>query len=148
MSFPVYSTAALFTRLQALLDAGYPVGVTAANIHLYKNDVTPDANMTPATFEEADFDGAPALDVVMGAISLNDQGIVVSRSNSLEWTAPEGEPTQTVYGIYITNSANTVIIAAQRFDVPQVMGGAYATAVAGVWRVSEPLSSYGWIDTE
>ena len=148
MGFPVYTTSEYAVRLTAIDNESYPVSPNAAMIHLYKNDVSPDANMTVETFEEADFEGAAALELVMGSPSLNDQGIITVRSGLCEWTAPEGTTPQTVYGIYVTDNDATKIIAAQRFDTPQVMGGALATSVSGVWRSSEPLTNYGWIDVE
>jgi len=149
MSFPGYPITNLIQRLTALNLAQFGDEDEATKIHLYTNDVTPDPNMTEATFDEATFTGYAALDVEMTAPSMNDQGLVTSRSGLLEWATPGGgtvDP-QTIYGVYITQ-ADLGLIAAQRFEEPQTVGGALPQAISGVWRTSEPLSSYGWLDAE
>lgn len=147
MSAPVVPTTELIVRLTALLTAEYQADPDT-EIHLYKNDASPDANMTLDTFVEADFDGYAALPVVMNAPTMNDVNMVVSKSALVNWTTAAGVDTQTCYGIYITDPAGTNVIAAQRFDEPQVVGGALPQSISGVWRVSEPLTTYGWIDVE
>lgn len=148
MSFPAISTPGFLARLLALINAAYPATLTNAKIKLYKNNVTPDANMTLDTFEEADFEGYESLPLVMSGPTVNDQGVVVTKSNVCDFLADGGTPTQTIYGIFITNSLDTGLIAAQKFDIPQIMGGPYPSAINGVWRFSDPWSSYGWIDVE
>ena len=148
MSFPGFSNEAFMGRLAAIIAADYPAAPLKAKLRLYKNNASPDVNQTLATFVEADFDGYAAVDIAMSVPTMNDQGMVVSRSNLCDFVVEGGTDPQTIYGIYITNSANSKVIAAQRFDEPQTVGGALPTAIAGVWRTSEPLSSMGWIDVE
>jgi len=148
MGFPVYTTVELLARLTGLKGIEYPASPNQARIHLYKNNVGPDANMTPATFEEATYDDYAALPITMGTPSLNDQGLVVNRSNLLTWSTAGGIAPETIYGIYITDKDDAVVLAAQQFDTPQTVGGALPQSISGVWRTSEPLTSYGWIDVE
>jgi hypothetical protein len=149
MNFPVFTTNEYLARLTALITAEYPVEVGDETMcRLFKNNVTPDANSTAASFEQADFNGYAAVKVVMQPPSMNDQGMVVSKSNLINFSTAPGEDVQTVYGVYFQSLINDRILAAQKFDTPQVMGGALPQAVSGVWRTSEPLSTLGWIDVE
>jgi len=146
---PVFPTSELLTRLGVLNIDEYPAALEErAIVHLFKNDVTPDAGMTLAMFEEADYDDYGALTITMTTPSMNAEGLIVSRSTALNFEAAAGVDPQPIYGIYVTDNPGTRLIAAQRFDNPQVQGGEYPTAIAGQWRVSEPYSGYGWIDTE
>lgn len=149
MEFPVYATTELVARLNALNLAAYPDDVgTESRVRLYKNDVTPDANMVPATFTECDFVGYVPKDIVMSVATLNDQGLVNSRSNLCSWLTAAGADPSTVYGVFVTSRDGTSLIAAQRFDEPQQIGGALPQSISGVWRTSEPLTSMGWLSVE
>jgi len=148
MSFPVYTTNDYILRLTALIASQYPVAPNQTTIRLFKNNVEPDANMTLATFVEADFDGYGAQQLLMAAPSMNDQGIIVTKSGLIGFESAAGVDPQTVYGVFLVLEDEVTVIAAQKFDEPQQMGGVYPQAVAGLWRMSEPLSSYGWLDAE
>lgn len=148
MQFPTYSIQGYIARLAALVAASYPIGVNASKVRLYVNDFTPDANMDIGMFVEATYADYEPLTVNMSSPSINDQGMIVSRSGMLQWATPPGVDPVTVYGIYITEASGTDIIAAQRFDSPQQLGGNLPQAIAGVWRTSEPLTSLGWINIE
>lgn len=148
MSSPVVPKLMNLTRLTILNESLYLDSPNQAKCKLFKNDVEPDENMTPATFVEADFSTYAEVDLTMLAPTLNDQGMAVTKSNLCNFTTPEGEPEQVIYGVYITDALGTVIIAAQRFDEPQSMGGVFPQAITGVWRYSDPLTNYGWVDVE
>jgi len=149
MGQPTYSIQAYIDRLTAINAASYPTGVgVKASIKLFDNDVEPDENQTVATFNAAPDGAYPPIEVVMAAPSLNNQGMVVTRSQLISWTSNPEDPATVMYGVFITNAANDKVIAAQRFDEPQPMGGGSLNAVAGVWRSSEPLTGYGWVDVE
>jgi hypothetical protein len=148
MPFPTYNIQAYIDRLKAINTGIYGVVAHPCSMKLFKNDVSPDANMTVDTFVEADFDGYAAIEIAMALPVLNDQGMVVSMSALQEFLTDAGVDVQTIYGVYLTNDTNTKVIAAQRFELPQVMGGVYPQCIRGVWRTSEPLSSYGWLDAE
>lgn len=147
MAFPVFTTAEYVIRLAALIAAEYPGTPDFSQARLYKNDIEPDANMTALTFEEADYTGYLAKDITMAAPTINDQGLIVSRSGVLNFPCAAGVATQTIYGVYFTTTDGNVF-AAQRFNAPQVQGGEFPTTISGVWRTSEPLTTYGWIDVE
>lgn len=147
MGFPVYGTNEYLVRLGGLITAEYPP-LTPAVIHLYKNNIAPDANQIPSDFEEADFDGYEAVPLVMSGPTMNDQGLIVTKSSLVDFQSDTPSTPQTVFGVYITNAAGTRVIAAQQFDVPQNMGGTFPQACTGVWRMSEPLTNIGWFDVE
>jgi len=149
MSFPIYPISNLIIRLSQLNAAQFPNPDEPSEACLYQNDVSPDPNMTEDTFVKADFTGYVDKTLTMVSPSMNDQGLVTSRSNLLHWSTPGGGSVapQTIYGVFIVNFDGQVI-AAQRFDEPQTVGGSLPQAISGVWRTSEPLSSYGWLDAE
>jgi len=147
MSAPVIPTSESLERLAALIALEYQEDPDT-EIHLYKNDVEPDANMTPDTFVEADFTGYAAIPIAMNTPAMNDVNMVVSKSDLNNWATAGGVDPQVVYGIYITKDGGADLVAAQRFDEPQSVGGAFPQAVSGIWRISEPPSTYGWIDVE
>lgn len=148
MSFPVYSTLQLVARLARLNEIFPVLPAQPLTLRLYQNNVSPDAGMEVGTFVEADYSGYVAANVFMNAPSVNDQGLTVSRSNMIEFPALAGTAPQTIYGIYITDANNEAVFVAQRFIIPQTQGGNVPTAISGIWRTSEPLSSYGWLDVE
>lgn len=150
MSQSVYTTQEYIQRLVALIAAEYAPddGEAPAHIRLYKNDANPDANMSLLTFEEADFTGYVPVDLSMTAPTMNDQGLIVTKSNICNFASAAGVDPQTIYGVYIVDNGGARVLAAQRFDTPQQMGGVYPQAVTGVWRMSEPLTTMGWIDVE
>lgn len=148
MNFPVYPLTNQVQRLTVLNAEQYPAAPEQAVIRLFKNDVMPDVNADVAYFTQADFAGYNAINLVMGAVAVNDQGLIVSASNLCRWSTAAGVASQTIYGLFITDSSGENLIAAQRFDTPQTVGGLHPQAIAGVWRTSEPLTNYGWIDVE
>jgi len=148
MSAPVFGTKEYIERLIALIEAEYAGEGDPASLHLYKNDVEPDANQTVDTFVEADFTGYASVELTMTPPSMNDQGMIVTKSNICNFSTAAGVDSQTVYGVFIKSQDGLRVVAAQRFDTPQQMGGVYPQAITGVWRMSEPLTSLGWIDVE
>lgn len=148
MSAPVYGTEEYIDRLTALIEAEYAGEGDPASIHLYKNNIEPDANQTVDTFVEADFEGYAAVELTMTSPTMNDQGMIITKSNICNFTSAAGEDAQTVYGVFVKSQDGTKVRAAQRFDTPQQMGGVYPQAVSGVWRMSEPMTTLGWVDVE
>jgi len=148
MSFPVTPTSELFRALDAMLTARYPSADTIAKCHLFTNNITPDSNSTVESFDEAAYVGYATANVVMSAATLNDQGMCTARSGLIVFNRSGGTTPVTVYGVFITNSDSDEVIGAQRFDVPQVAGGEFPTTISGVWRLTNPQSSYGWLDAE
>jgi len=148
MSAPVYTTQMYLDRLNTLKAQYYQAGEDGSVLKLFKNDVVPDENSTLESFEEADFTGYAEVDLVMGNAAMNDQGMIVAGTNLCEFTSAGGVDTQMIYGVYVEQPGGSGLIAAQRFDTPQVMGGVYPQKISGIWRTSEPLTTYGWIDVE
>jgi len=148
MGAPVISISQNINRLEITIAAIYLESPDAAQIKLFTNDVEPDENQTRATFEEANYDGYAPVNLEMSPVSLNDQGMAVTKSNLCNFSSAAGVDTQTIYGIFIVNADDSVLLDAQRFAVPQVMGGEFPQAISGVWRESYPPSTYGWVDVE
>jgi hypothetical protein len=148
--FPVYPTTAYVERLTALNASFYPTDSPDEKTvaRLFTNDITPDLNSSVVSFTEADFATYVQKPVEMSPVSLNDQGLVTSRSGLLNWSTLAGAATQTIYGVFIVSLLTGKLVAAQRFEQPQQVGGPLPQSVSGVWRTSEPLTTYGWIDVE
>lgn len=145
--WPVVPTDTLILRLDELKTLFYPATPDFALLKLYQNDVSPDANSFIGQFTEATFTGYADVELTMTAARVNDQNLVVSTSNICSFSRTDNLSSQTIYGIYITDATNSILLAAQRFDTPQVMSG-LTDVIRGVWRVSEPISNYGWISIE
>lgn len=146
MPFPVIPTLELINRLAALNSFEYPLTPNQAIVSLYTNNISPDENSTATSFVTDPSLSTPL--VVMGLPAMNDQGMVVAKSNLLNWGTLPGDPVITCYGIFITDHTGDTLIAAQKFDTPQILGGSLPQAITGVWRVSEPQSSIGWLNVE
>lgn len=144
--WPTYPTTQLVARLTAANLAAYPT-ISPSQLHLYKNDVVPDANSIVGMFTEADFNGYFPENITMSPVALNDANIPVAQGNLVHFQPTDELAPNTIYGVYITNNAGNLLIAAQRFDTPQPMNNAL-NVIAGLWRVSEPLSNYGWLSVE
>lgn len=91
-----------------------------ALIKLFKNDIVPGEESTIATFTAADFTGyAPSAAVTWGTPGVSGDGTPQVLGDTKVFTA--GTPlTQagTVYGVYVTNTAGTVLLYAERFAQP------------------------------
>lgn len=86
-------------------------------IHLYTNAFTPNADMVPADFTEADFTGSAEITPTFAAIGNTDTGREISAQ--AVWTAT-GFPTggNTIEGYYVMNAGETDVICAERFSDP------------------------------
>jgi len=145
--WPEYPTEALFLKLEAYIASFFLASPDQAVLHLYQNDINPDANSVVGSFTEATFTGYAAIPLTMSAVALNDSNIPVSQSNLCHFQPSGTAVTNTIYGLYITDEPGTTLLVAQRFNTPQVMSSVF-NAINGVWRISEPLSNYGWLSVE
>lgn len=114
-----------------LLDAA--VGKVAAGnmkLKLFKNDVTPSHESTPATFTEADFTGYAAITLTTtswnAGVAGTGTGTALANKASIDYaqqTFTMGVPgtTNTVYGYFITDNAGTTLYGAERFAASQSM---------------------------
>ena len=114
-----------------LLDAA--VGkVAAANLKLklFKNDVTPSHESTTATFTEANFTGYAEITLTTtswnAGVAGTGTGTALANKASIDYvqqTFTMGVPgtTNVIYGYYITDTAGTTLLGAERFAASQSM---------------------------
>jgi hypothetical protein len=119
------------TGEKLLLDAA--VGkVAAANLKLklFKNDVTPGHESTTATFTEANFTGYAEITLTTtswnAGVAGTGTGTALANKASIDYaqqTFTMGVPgtTNTIYGYYITDTAGTTLLGAERFAASQSM---------------------------
>lgn len=93
-------------------------------IRLFKNNHTPVFTDTVADYTEANFSGyVGPTSVVWGAAFVNGANQGEIDAAELTWTHSGGGTANTVYGIYVTDSAGNLCYA-ERFDAPVSMGSA------------------------
>jgi len=96
-----------------------PSGPLAAR--LYSNDLAYNPTRTLADYVEASFTGyAPVDPVTWGPPFTNGGGKAESDSGVCSWLFTAGSGTAVVYGVYLTDSSNTVLLAVIPF-VPAVV---------------------------
>jgi hypothetical protein len=144
--WPTYPTIQLIARLNALKAAFYKGTPDFSVLKLFANDITPDANSVASMFTVPTFTGYADVNLTMTTASLNDANIPVSQSNLCHFQPTADGSTDIIYGVFIVDSTG-LLIAAERFTNP-IPVPTTLNAIAGVWRVSEPLSNYGWLSTE
>lgn len=89
----------------------------ATHLHLYKSNTTPATSSTHTTFTEADFTGYAS--VTLSAGSWNASTLVSTKQTATYGSAQTFTNTgssQTIYGYYITNTANDKLIGAELFS--------------------------------
>jgi hypothetical protein len=87
---------------------------------LYANDVAYNPDRTLADYTEASFSGYSAVDpITWGTPFTNGDGKAEVDSAACSWTFTGGSGTAIVYGILLTDSANTVLMAVIPF-VPAI----------------------------
>ncbi len=106
--------------------------VAAANLKLklFKNNVTPGHESTVATFTEADFTGYAAITLTTTSWNAGTAGTgtgtALANKATIDYaqqTFTMGVPgtTNTVYGYFITDTAGTTLVGAERFAASQSM---------------------------
>ena len=86
--------------------------------HLYQNDYTPTETSALADFTEANFTGYSAQTVAATAWnnSVTDgSGTTCADAPDISWTNT-GTTSQNIYGYYVTDTANTTLLWAERFS--------------------------------
>jgi len=147
MALPVYPTALQLSALTAMLATFFDDGDDSAEIRLFGNDIAPDINSAVGSFTQPTFTTYAGIPLVMSLPFLNDQLVAIAASQTVLWrcTVAPVAPV-TVYGIYVVDLAGNLFMA-QRFDTPQIIQRVGDTIV-GVYRVTNPLSGYGWASVE
>lgn len=100
----------------ALVIAG--ADFTAAKLHLFSNDITPNENTLLTDFVECVFTGYAAASLTWSAPFFDANGVPVSTPGE-KLFVQTGATGDTCYGGYITNTAGTKLLAAGRItDAP------------------------------
>lgn len=109
----VYPDGSLVGILLRIVNAG----VGGVTFRLYTNDVTPGSATVLGDFTEAAFTGyaAQTLDETDFVITSVSGGIGSIVANIINFLNSSGG-TQQIYGYYVTDSGNTKLISATRFD--------------------------------
>ena len=144
-------TQSLRNELFALLaaDTTTLAAAVANKMHLAMVDFVPGEGMIVADFTEADFDGATAIAVTVGAQgegydpATNDSVIDLKEPiGGFRWavTGTHNLP-QTIFGFYLTDTAGTVVYAAERFDTPVTLTMVGQVIDIGDARLTLPANS-------
>lgn len=92
------------------------------HLHLYANDYTPHRESTLPDFTEASFPGYDVVEIDRAGWTLPAPvgGVAVSYwgSSATTWTPSSGS--QAVYGYFVTDAADALVLWALRFDAPQI----------------------------
>lgn len=84
-------------------------------VHLFKNNHTPVLGDILADFTEADFSGYVPQDIgAFGAAVFAVDRATALASAALTWTNSTGAVGNSIYGVFVTNNAGTVLIFAER----------------------------------
>lgn len=92
-------------------------------VHLYKNNLAPTVNSVVADFVAADFTGyGVSSAVVWGTPGISQSGVPLVLGDVKEFlsTFPFTVP-NTVYGYYVTNTAGSKLLFAEKFETPQII---------------------------
>lgn len=116
----------------AAADTAFLAAVAAMHVHLAAANFTPDLDIDVASFVEATFTGGGPLDagtgtqtvfydVATGLLTIE----ILEPAGGWHWdcTVTPGSP-ETIYGIYVTDNADAVLIGCQLFDVPLTISAA------------------------
>jgi hypothetical protein len=136
MSYPqVVPTATQRAILAAITGAGG--GLDGAKLHAFQNPVTPTNAIVLADLTECDFDGyAASAAITWGAILNETDGTVYAPGGGIEFAATGSTTPNTVYGVYLTDSAGTTLLAV--WLLPDPVG------IAGIGDGFVWLLSYGY----
>jgi len=100
------------------------LGDTTLDLHLFKNDLTPNGQTVVGDFEEADFDGyaAESVDKDEWVVSYDADGGTSLVNNILAtFAAGTLAGSQTIFGWYLTRTGG-VLLCSSRFQDPLVVG--------------------------
>jgi len=112
---PVSSQLAILDAIIASLP-----GPGTVTVHLYANDVTPTPATVLADLTEANFTGYADVDVTPNAAGENPDGWGQVDIPEAHFEATGAAIPNNVFGYYLTDTTNLVLLAAGHFDVPVV----------------------------
>lgn len=113
------------SEYRALLDLLLPHYPITSNVHLYKNNIQPTNQTVLGDFVEADYDGYASESLTAwGATFLNGDGNAESVAPNITFTCTGDTTPNIVYGYYITDAADAVLLMSGKFDAPETMNSA------------------------
>jgi len=132
-------------------DTAFLAAATAFHVKLAKSPFTPGGLLDPATITEADFDTYVPLDgsaaaQTFGFDPLTSQQVIQLSEPAGGWywqTNGTANMPQTIYGVYITNHADTAILASQLLDTPIVLNAIGQIINLGQLNFRLPLNPLG-----
>jgi len=116
-------TYTMLGYLLAALDSAVATPLfQGAQVHLYTNIITPSPSSVPGDFVEATYNGytATAVGALSGDVRIGSNAISRLANYFFGVTSPGGT-SDTVYGYWVSNAANTVVLCAERFTSPAGM---------------------------
>lgn len=112
----VYAKSAKDDMSTALVAVGSPFN--NPNLHLFKNDFSPGASNELVDFVEADFDGYAAQAVALIGGHYGPDGEFYNSFAPAPWIMSGETHPQTVFGWFLTDVTNDLLLASARFDAP------------------------------
>jgi len=95
-------------------------GLANYHMHLFQNDFMPDKTSLIGDFVEATFDGYADQLVNFSAIYLNGSNQAQSDAASITWVKGVGSTDNTIYGIYMTDASDAIVIGFEILVTPIV----------------------------
>lgn len=117
MSAPLYTTKLGNDILTEIVNAVDGL-LNAANIHLFQNDYEPLKSSVVGDFVEADFTGYAAIAATWNTTPYNEGDVSRIATQLANFVAGAAPTAQTIYGWYVTDSADAEVFFARRFDNP------------------------------
>jgi hypothetical protein len=116
------------------------VGMGIMHLHVYQNDITPAEGTVLADFIECDFPGyLPADCSLLTAPGFDSPSVASWRTTDPVHipTLDEADPDQPGFGMYITDSSDTVLYYASRFiDMFMFQFGGFDLAITPRWTIA------------
>lgn len=112
------------TELKVLLDALIAAlgRYNVINVHLFQNDITPTADTALSALDEADFTGyAQVDDPGWGASFINADGDAQALAANCQFTQTATTVSNTIYGYFVTDTTDAILLWAERFEDPIAM---------------------------
>lgn len=131
--FTNYALTALLTN--ATQNSGGVAGILrGAKVHLFKTAVVPTPNSIVSDFVEADFTDYEEISITWDTPYINGSNQTVITGDTAVFSAGVSPSSQTIYGIFVTDSSGDNLIYAERLSKPiaitiQGNGLSYAPAL-------------------
>lgn len=107
----------------------------SAVARLYVSNVTYNKTRVPADYTEASWPGYAPIPLVFGAVFINANGEAEIDSQALAWTFGGVSGTYDNFGIYVTDSGMSKLLAVVPFLSPQTVSPSQ-TSVTGVLQIT------------